>query len=335
MLKMFAKIGFSLVVCALAGCAANVIPPDTGSGRWIQFHADTQSYSIAAQNVSRGALLDELAHVAGADVRPQSERDGLVSAKADGLDLETLVSLILPAGAHPTIRAGQRDVAAIHTGGARKEGPALIATAGLIDKPEAKVDYVSKPAMGEKLKGAVELEYVPRKVEGPHTKPEAQALLRVSDTVMPKKAVATDLERATVRLTLQFEEGTAPRLITAQTLEGRAPVQRYVTGTFLFALLDTNGRVLQAGTFQDPLNQRSYQQDGPHANQRAKSGVVGISVWREFLGSAQLQVVDMTGIALPRELTDEVVRSALDRGRTSLRIDSKNILSRLDQESKQ
>ena len=320
---------------ALGGCG--LIPkPEQYDGRWIHFNPTTQRYSIDAREVPRGALLDELQTIAKADVRPQPEREALVTAKASDLDLEALVTLLLPGGTHATIRPGEREiVAALPTAGMQKEGRPYQPAAGLPAKPDATIERTPELKTTGTLKVSAEVPFVQREISGPRTKPQIATLMRTSETTEPKQPAPARIERSTVRLTLQFEEGAAPRLIDAQTIEGRAPAQRFVTGTFLYAVIGTDGRVLEAGTFQDPLIERSYQIEGPHSVRRAKSGVVGISIAREHLSGARLQIVDMTGVPMPRELNEEVVRSALSRGRTAGALEPQTILRRLDQETKQ
>jgi hypothetical protein len=326
MLAMVAALIFS-------GCALVGKPAET-AGRWIRFDPARQRYSIEAQQVPRGALLDELKTVAGADVRPQPEREAPVTATARDLDLNALVALLLPAGTRPIIRQGEREIAVGPKTNEPKVGPPLRPAAEAVAKPDVALEVPPDIKRTGTLKAAAETPYAPGEVSGPRTKPQVATLLRAADTLEPKTPLAARPERATVRLVLQFEEGAPPRVIDAQTIEGRAPVQRFVTGTYLWAVIAPDGRVLEAGTFQDPLIERSYQQQGPHSVRRAKSGAVGISIAREHLGSARVHIVDMTGMALPRELNEEVVRGALSRGRAALQLETQGILRRLEGEPK-
>lgn len=321
---------------ALDGCSA-ILKPEPQDGRWIHRDATTQRYSIDAPQVRRGALLDELKTITQAEVRPQPDRGALVTAKANGLDLEALVSLLLPAGTRPTIRHGARDsVAVLPSAEQRKEGQPLRPADGLAVKPDVAVESQTALTRTGTLKAATEISaaQAPREISGSRTKPQAATLLRTGENTAPKRPLPMRVERATVRLTLQFEEGVAPRLIDAQTLEGRAPAQRFVTGTFLYAVLAADGRLLEFGTFQDPLLEHSYLAEGTHSVGRAKSGVAGISIARANLSDARLQIVDMTSMPLPRELDEKVVRSAIERGTITLRLDTATILRRLDQETK-
>jgi hypothetical protein len=325
----------ALLSMALHGCAL-APPPGPKTGRWIRFDAASQRYSVEAVQVARGDLLDELERLAGADVRPQPERAAPVTAQARELDLGSLVVLLLPPGTHATIRPGERDAAAVPAVSKPKEGPPRPpAAAGLAAKPDAAAERPPDRRRGTLMKTAAEGPDAEREVGGPGTKPQIEMLLRTAQEPQPKTRLPVRVERATVRLTLQFEDGAAPRLIDAQMLEGRAPMQRFVVGTYLFAVIGADGRLLQAGSFNDPLVERSYQQVGPHAVGRAKTGVVGISIAREHLVSARVQIVDMTDLPLPRELSEDLVRSALDRGRTSLLLESPTILRRLNQETRE
>lgn len=321
-----------VVTVTISACAHFPRPHD----RWIRFDPATQRYSIDANAVKRGALLDQLAALANAEVRPQPERDALVTAHARGLDLEALVALLLPPGVHPTIRAGDTDTAgAAKSPAAGKLGPAPRPGPDAPAKPDADADVRQALQSGGTYKAAADLTPpASLPATGPAVKAPADTLLAAPKGPRSKEARAAAPALSTVRLTLQFEEGRAPRLIAAIPIEGRVPVQHFVVGTFVYAVLGPDGRLLQAGTFNDPLVERSYQERGPHQVLRARTGVVGISVLREHLDAARIEIVDMTGIALPRELTADVVRGALAKGRTVLQLDSGTILRQLDKENK-
>jgi hypothetical protein len=325
----------AIVVALLSSGCAQLGKPDGATGRWIRFDAATQRYSIDAQQVPRGALLDELKTVAGADVRPQPERDAPVTAQAKDLDLDALIALLLPPGTRPTIRPGEREIAAAGPAKAKpKQGEPLRPAAGAVAKPDAALEIAPEIRRTGTLKAAAETPYVPRDVSGPRTKPQSAVLLRTAETMEPKKPLAAAGPRATVRLQLQFEEGAPPRLIDARAIEGRVPVQRLVTGSYLFVLTAADGRVLEAGTFQDPLVEHSYLPEGQHSVGRARSGIAGISVARENLSGAVLRIVDLTGVPMPRELDERVVRTALERGKSALQLETAPILRRLEQEAK-
>ena len=322
-----------IATVAIAVCTAcTSVNNEPVAGRWIRFDARTQRFAIDAPQVSRAALLDELGQVAGVSLRPRPEVDDRITAKADGLDLDALLVLLMPPGSHYSVRTGMTDLAsATARDGDAKRGPPVAPFANAGSKPDTAI--VSSPsAAGGVQKEDADGVYVPREVVGPGAKAPAASLLRVSDPSRPKQALPTRIERSTVRIVLQFDDGAAPRVIDAQTLEGRAPAQRFVVGTYLYAVVAADGSVLEAGTFQDPLVQRSYQPEGPHAVQRAKSGTVGISVAREHLAGSRIQIVDLTGIALPRELNEDVVRGALAKGRRSLQIETAPLIRSIEQE---
>jgi hypothetical protein len=325
-----------MIVAAVSGCVLGAKPEGT-AGRWIRFDPATQRYSVEAEQVPRGALLDELKMVAKADVRPQLERDALVAAKGIDLDLDALIALLLPRDARPTVRRGERELPAgtPSTINARKEGPPLLSIPEAVTKPDPASEYDPELKRSGTLKRAAEHAFEPREISGPRTKPQATTLLYAAETTEPKKRLPRPVETATVRLTLQFEEGVAPRVIHVQEIEGRVPVQRFVTGTYLYALIGGNGQVLNAGTFQDPLVEHSYLPDGTHSSGHTKSGVAAISIPREYLSAARLQIVDVTGLSMPRELDEQVVLGALERGHTSLQLETRNILHRLEQKVKQ
>jgi hypothetical protein len=319
-------------VAALSACTA--LPTnDSASGRWIRWDGSTQRFSINASQVPRGQLLDELKSLTRSEVRPQPERDEKVSVVADQLDLDMLLVLLLPPGTRATVRPGGNDVPAVPKEADEKKGPPSTSAVGRVPKPDALSQQPMSLQVGSVVKTAAELPYAVREVSGPGTKPPTEFLLRTAQNVDPKKPLHTRIELATVRLTLLFEDGSPPRLLRSQTLEGQAPAQRFATGPYLFALIAADGKLLQTGTFQDPLLEHSYLPEGPHSVGRSKSGVVGISLARQHLAGARLMVVDTTTTPLPRELTDEAVRAALERQRPALVIDTQTILRSLDQET--
>jgi hypothetical protein len=170
-------------------------------------------------------------------------------------------------------------------------------------------------------------------VSGPGLKAPVAELTKVAAPQEPKKPALKSTKESTVRVTLEFTQGGPPRVIGARLIEGRAPVERFVTGSYLFAILSADGRVVQYGTFQDPLTEHSYTTEGPHSEGRASSGTVGISVARESLTSGRLQIFDLTGVALPRELSDDIVRETVTRrAKPIAAIETQEILRTLDQD---
>ena len=311
----------------LTACAP-VQPPGRSQGRWIRFDPATQRYGISAQQITRGELLDELRRIASVDVRPQPAPNELLSIQGRDLDLAELLARLLPAEARSVTRWGEREAGAGSVGTEkRKQGRPFQPTPGLVPKSDTVGALVST---GD-LKKPADAAPIERLIEGPRTKPPADAVVRVADAKDPKVPLAHTIERATVRLTLEFESDAPPRLVAAQSIEGRAPPERFTRGTHVFALVRPDGHLAQYGSFQDPLIEHSYLPDGSHGVRRAKSGVAAISILRENLAGARLLVVDASGLALPRELSEEVVRGALTRGKRLVEIDTEQILRSLDQ----
>jgi hypothetical protein len=326
------RIGGAIVIAASIVLRAGGAPLGKQEGRWITFDAATERFTIDAQNVPRGALLDELRAVEGTDVRPQPDRDVTVTAKAQNLDLDGLLELLLPAATHSTVRPGSRELAAATpTGDKRKHGPELKPTAGAVAKPEASAEL--SPMTN--VKPPVESSYTPRDISGSRTKPPSGTLLGVAGAdqtqAAPKQPLPARAERSTVRLQLEFSDAAPPRIVDARMIEGRAPVQSIVTGTYLYALVDADGRTLEVGTFQDPLIEHSYLPEGTHSVGRSRVGVVGISILREKLASATLRIVDVSGVTLSRELDDRAIRTALDQGKPVLQVDAPTILRLVEQ----
>jgi hypothetical protein len=288
---------------------------------------ETSRYSISAKGVKRGDLLDELARLSGVSVSPQPKRDELLTVEASDLSLADLVGRLVPADARSTIRWGDREImAADPAADQRKEGPPLKAAAGAVAKGEKGAPQAPQ---GRNLKKSPDAATTTRATAGPNAKPPVTA--RVAETTEPKKPKSREVERATVRVTLEFQSDAPPRLIAAQSIEGRATPERLTRGPYLFAVVGSDGRLLQYGTFQDPLEEHSYRPDGTHDVRQAKSGVTGISILRENLTGARLVIVDASQLALPRELDEETVRSALSRGKRVLEMDTAQILRSLDQ----
>jgi len=311
---------FSLSACA------SVQHSGKTQGHRIRVDPATQRYSISAQGVSRGDLLDELAQLSGVVVHPQPRRDELLTIEAQDLDLAELVGRLVPGDARSVTRWGEREVSgAPPVTEHRKQGPPRTASTGLVAKGEKQ----TAPVHGRNLKRPPDAAITAPPTGGSGAKPPVS--LRVAESKEPKRARPREVERATVRLTLEFESGAPPRVIAAQSIEGRATPDRFTRGTYLFAVVAPDGRLLQYGTFQDPLEEHSYLPDGSHDVRQAKSGVAGISILRENLAGARLSIIDASQLTLPRELDEEAVRSALTRGKQLIQIDTAPILRSLDQ----
>jgi hypothetical protein len=323
-------LGCAIAVVLLASCA-QLTRPEAARGRWISYDSAAQRFSVDAAEVPRGALLDELQAVSGVDVRAGPAREQPVTAQARDLDLDALLRLLLPADARVAVWTGERDVAVAPPDATRpKRGPAQEPLAGAVPKPEPAAQApVTKPTGALKL--AADDKYEPREVTGPGAKRPVAELLRVASTE-PKQPVAPRAPSETIRIQLQFEDGAPPRVIDVRAIEGRAPTQRFVAGNFLFVVLGSNGDVLQAGTFQDPLVEHSYLPEGPHSTGRARTGTAGISIRRESLAGGALRVIDLTGVALPRELDERTVRVAMERGKPILQLEAAAITRLLQQE---
>ncbi len=316
------------LVLSLCACAS-VRRPAKAPGPRIRVDPATERYSISAKGVSRGDLLDELAQLSGVVVHPQPNRDESLTIEAHDLDLAELVGRLVPGDARSVIRWGDREVSAdLPSAEHPKQGPPVKASAGTIAKG-ARGEKKAPPPQGRNLKKPPDAAIAAPPTGGPGAKPPVT--VRVAEAKEPKKPKPREVERATVRLTLEFESGAAPRVIAAQSIEGRATPERFTRGTYLFAVVASDGRLLQFGTFQDPLEEHSYRPDGTHDVRQAKSGVVGISILRENLAGARLLIVDASQLALPRELDEEAVRSALKSGKQLLQTEMAPILRSVDQ----
>jgi hypothetical protein len=317
------------VLVVLTAC---VSPPrrEGGQGRWITVDPATQRYAISADRVPRGALLDELRRLASVEVRPSPPRDELVSIEARDLDVTQLLARLLPADTRAVTRWGEHEAGAgVVNPERRKQGAPVSAAAGLAPKSDKARAVVTTGDLKKPADAGS-----PRPVAGLGAKPAVDAALRVAEAKEGKVPVARTEERATVRLTLEFQGDAPPRVIAAQAIEGRAPLERFTRGTHVFALVRPDGRLAQYGSFEDPRVEHSYLPSGPHDVRRATSGVVAISVWRENLAGARLVVLDASGLQLPAELTEEVVRGAVSRGKRLVEVDTAPILRLLEQGEK-
>jgi hypothetical protein len=296
----------ALTAAWLAGCAAQTPQPPNGVG----FNEETGRFSVHASGVSRGELLDQLARVAQVEVRPQPPRDERLTVSADDLDLDELLGRLMPADWRYIARRGNREIASKTPGaGVRKDGATAAALPGLT--PKGKGGALARAGT---LKAAADskLGDAPTRAAGPMIKADARTLL-ASEKNEPKKPLPTRTPRATLRVTLLFELGKAPKVLAAQNIEGGPPVERFVRGPFLFLLVGADGRVLQFGSFEDPLEQHSYLKEGQHSTGRAQSGITGISLDNTRLEAASLQIIDAREVTLPRELSEEVVRGVMQR----------------------
>jgi hypothetical protein len=108
------------------------------------------------------------------------------------------------------------------------------------------------------------------------------------------------------------------RLDSAILIDGYTAPTNRVVGPMLYALRRANGSLVSFGTFQDPLVEHSYQEDGKHGESRAKEGSFGLSLpgtlAREDLQSTTLQFYDGRSAALPPVLDEKafltVIREA-------------------------
>ncbi len=316
-------------VVGLAACVQTPLEP-AGGHRWISVDADG-AYAIAAAGVPRGALLDELEQIAKIEVRPAPPRDEPVTIQAANLTLEDAIARVMPEGARYAVRLGEREVAVRGPREPRKIGPDWKPVDGAV----AKDDKDGAPMLRTgRLKLDADKDEAERPVIVAGGKPQAAELMRVAQAKGPKESSAQPAERATVRLTLEIVDGQAPRLIAAQQLEGRAPMERIVTGSYVFVVVGADGRLAQYGSFQDPLVEHSYLPEGRHSEGRAKTGVVGISILKEHLRDARLLIVDTRGTTMPNVLDDETVRGLLARNKPVLELEAERITRALQPETK-
>jgi len=311
------------LLLVLAACATSRPSPQA----WIRVDAATQRYAVAARDVPRGALLDQLREVAGVDVRPRPAADERLTLDAAGLTLDELVERLLPAGTRPVVAGGETDRAVgVRVPAKRGEPRVVDATARSKDRPPSVAAPIDGPRK-QRIDAAAEPRHP---VQGPH-KADAARLLAVAESRGPRTPRDTDIARGTVRLTLAFAAGGTPSLVGAQLVEGTAASRRTTNGTYVYAMVDAEGRVLHFGSFQDPLVLHSYRPEGPHDAGRADSAFARIAVTRESLRAGRLVVVDASGMTLPAVIDAETVRAVLGRGRVVAEFDAKRIASMLDQ----
>lgn len=317
-----------LVTSLLGACALKQPPAQLGT--WIRFDGATKRYSIAATGVPRGKLLDQLEGLASVKIRPQPERETPVTANATGQTLDELIVLLLPPGARYKLGLGERD-RELDVKTPRKEGAAETRDPALLPKRESATELVREG----RLKVRPEEYASDRPVTGPNTKRAAEELIAVNEKNSPRVPKQTSAARNTVRLTLAFQDGAAPQLVAAQAIEGNTTSMRFVTGPYLYIVLGGDGRPVQYGSFQDPLTQHSYLQEGPHDLTRATSGFAGISVARESLQNGRLVIVDASSLTLPRELNDDLIGGILKRSKPIAEFDERRTLRLLDEGARQ
>lgn len=314
-------------VLGLAACVQTP-PAPTDAGRWVQVDGQGR-YRIAASQVPRGALLDELERVAQVEVRPQPPRDALVSVAAADLTLDEAIARVMPSDLRYAVRYGARESTQPAPSAERKLGAPWRAAPDALEKDPKREALASVGT----LKRAPDLSEDEKPIRVVGGKAAPTEMLRVAEAKGEKLRSPVPIARETVRLTLEITDGQPPRLIAAQALEGRAPMERMVTGTYVFVLVGADGRPLQYGSFQDPLIEHSYLPEGRHTEGRAKSGVVGISVLKEHLGNARLLILDTRGAALPATLDDEAVRGLLARHKPVMELEGQRIARALEQET--
>lgn len=310
----------------IAACARHETKAPSG----LSFDEKSQRFAAHVVDVPRGELLDQLRRIAGIEVRPLPPGQDRLTIDADGLDVDELLARLLPADHRYVVRRGEREIAVRAPGqGERKVGPAPEAAAGLRAKGASSARLSATGPL--KVAASASDEGAPINVRGPMRKAPATELV-ASGARGAKEPLPARIPRATVRVTLAFEEGKAPQVVAVQSIEGHAPAERFVRGPFLYVLVDAEGRLLGYGSFEDPLETHSYLPEGPHSIERARSGVAGISLDRERVGTSMLQVIDARGSALPLELTDEVVRGVMARSKPLLVVPTSQLLRALERE---
>lgn len=311
-----------------AACLAFCATALAQQGRWISFDPNTRTYSIQAREVPRGDLLDDLRKVTGINVLPRDAEAERITLQARGVALSDLVSRVMPREARVVLRVGEGDTPFVNAKPGAKVGPAAAAPPG--SKPK-RADGAGPLLATGTLKPEPGRERPRDLPDGPGVKPRAEDVVRVAQGDGPRKPSGAPLPRDTVRLTLRFEVGAAPRVIAAQSLEGRRPEQREVVGRYLYAVTAAGGNPLEYGTFQDPLEIHSYLKEGPHSVGTAPEGVAGISVLRENLARGRLIVVDLAGTSFAGPLSTDTVRTAIERGKVVASIELASVVPTLDQ----
>jgi hypothetical protein len=322
---MYRLLGTTAWLCPLV--AALAVSAQAQDGKWIKVDPATQRYSVAATDVSRGELLDDLEAVSHVVVRPRPADGPRISLNARGLSLEEIVARIVPADTHSVFRLATKDTPAAERKSGKKSGPALDVAPGARAKPAGETRLVTT---GNLKQPAAQLQGIAdRPATGPDMKPAAADLLRMAQIREPKKPADAPAPRETVRLTVRFERGAAPKVIRAQAIEGRAPMQRQVRGRLLYAVANAGG-ILDFGTFLDPLEVHSFNLDGTHSVDVAPVGDIGISIARTSFDSGSLVIVDLDNLSVPAQLDAGVVRNLVARGKTVATFDLKAVLRTLD-----
>jgi hypothetical protein len=316
------------VLCAaalLAACAERGPPPG------VSLDQKTGLFSVHARDVSRAELLDQLQRVGGIEVRPRPDPETKLTLDADGLDVDELLTRIMPADARYIARRGEREQAAHLAGEQRKAGAAETPAAGLTEKDKGP-DTALRAGPGKRA----ELELPARPVTGADAKLKPAAdRLAAAGRNEPKKPLATRVPRQSLRVTLLFEADAAPRVIAAQAIEGGPPAETFVRGPFLYVLTDAAGAPVRFGSFEDPLEEHSYRESGEHSVTRAKSGIAGISLPADQVATATLEIIDARAVTLPRELDAEAVRGIAARTKPIATVRGAQLLRLVRQEKAQ
>jgi hypothetical protein len=300
---MHRRLVYTAILAAtlIAACAERAPPPG------VSLDPRSDLFSVHVKDVSRGELLDQLQRAGGIEVRPRPDPDAKLTLDADGLDVDELLARVMPANARYIARRGSREYPARLAGGQKKEGPAAAIAAGLLEKGKGATTALRA---GPGKRAEVELPARSAAQLGAKTKPAAEKLV-VHEGNQPKKPLATRLPRQSVRVTLLFEQGAAPRVLAAQSIEGGPPAESFVRGPFLYVLTDSAGAPVQFGSFEDPLEEHSYLESGEHSVARAKSGIAGISLPADKAAAATLSIIDARALTLPRALDPESVRGVM------------------------
>ena len=300
----------------------------------MSFNAETGRFAVHATGVPRGELLDQLAKVAQIEVRPQPPRGEPLTISADGLDLDELLARIMPADARYIARRGQLELASkVPASGAQGRRRGYRGTGPKRQGQRRRGDaYGIGNAQGggrqQACRGALS-------TRRPRHQGSPPLPWWPAKRTNPRSRSLPAFRGRSLRVTLLFELGKAPKVLSAQNIEGGPPDERFVRGPFLFLLMGADGRILQYGSFEDPLEEHSYLEDGTHTQGRAKSGITGISLDNSKLQAAALQIIDAREVTLPRELNEEVLRGLMQRTKPLAIIPATQLLRAAQQESAQ
>jgi hypothetical protein len=273
----------------------------------IDVNEDSHKVSIHARRTPLATLLHELSAKHGIEVRLDQPVNPLVSADIEEKPLNEAILEIVPRGVRFALRTGQREWAIPVQRTGAKQGAAYPDSGG---KPQKGKQGPVRSKPGGLVKARPDAVPVRTLKSGQGYKLSLARLALVPPGRGPKQAKAPPPRgEKTLRLRFIMTSSGEIRLNSAVLIDGYTPPTNRVVGSMLYAVQRPNGSLVSFGSFEDPLIEHSYQEDGKHSVGQAKEGSFGLSLpgtlVKEQLQGTTIEFYDARSAALPPVLDEK------------------------------